>query len=143
MNSLSMPRRRARGGFTLIELVVVIVILAILAAIVVPRFFGRAEEAKQKAWKTQFSSFESVISLYNADTGHFPPSLDALVNDPGEPAGKWKGPYLKQIPRDPWDGEYSYKLPGTPPNDYDIICTGPDGKQQWVNGFLPGDDGKK
>jgi MSHA pilin protein MshA len=41
--------RRQQGGFTLIELVMVIVILGILAATAIPRFFDLTGEAQQAA----------------------------------------------------------------------------------------------
>ncbi len=129
MNTLSMPRRRARGGFTLIELVVVIVILAILAAVIVPRFFGRTEDAKISNAITTIKTLDDSIGMFNADTGGFPSSLDALINNPQ--AKGWNGPYLKNqssVPMDPWGHAYTYKHPGDNGRDYDIMSQGPDGQ---------------
>ena len=42
-------KRNKEGGFTLIEMLVVVVIIATLAAMIVPRFAGRTEEAKASA----------------------------------------------------------------------------------------------
>ena len=133
------PRRRALRGFTLIELIVVIVILAILAAVVVPRFFGRTEEAKQAKVSTDFQALKTAIGLYKTDTGDFPQTLDALIHDPAVKG--WKGPYLDnmdKVPADPWDQPYKYVAPGSNGHDYDIITDGPDGKHQFVNGVLAG-----
>ncbi len=137
MYALSTPRRRARGGFTLIELVVVIVILAILAAVIVPRFFGRTEDAKVSNAITTVKTLDQAIDMFNADTGGFPASLEDLINRPSELKG-WNGPYLKNqtnVPLDPWGHPYAYKHPGDNGRDYDIASAGPDDKnapiQSW------------
>ncbi len=136
MNAVSLPRRRVRSGFTLIELVVVIVILAILAAVIVPRFFGRTEDAKVSNAITTVKTLDSAIDMYNADTSSFPPNLEALINNPQVKG--WNGPYLKNqtnVPLDPWGHTYVYKHPGDGNRDYDIASAGPDDKnapiQSW------------
>lgn len=42
-------KRRAKGGFTLVELIVVLVILAILAALLIPALTGYIDKAKEKS----------------------------------------------------------------------------------------------
>lgn len=121
---------RNRSGFTLIELLVVIVILGILAAVIVPRFMGKTEQAKVGAAQTQIASFKTALELYNADTGSYPPTLEGLFQNPGN-VQNWKGPYLKDIqtvPPDPWNNPYIYTTPGQHSPDYDIISAGPDGQ---------------
>src|SRR3989440_12891040 len=92
-------RIRAQRGFTLIELLVVLVILALLAGIVLPRFLGKSEEAKQGTARTQIATFKTALQTYQLDNGD-PPStqqgLEALVVEPtSSPRPRnWKGPYL-------------------------------------------------
>jgi len=118
-------------GFTLIELLLVLVILGILAAIVVPKFAGRTEQARQTAAKTQISSFGTALDAFEVDNGYYPKGkggLQDLVQAPRD-AQNWKGPYLKDIPKDPWNNEYIYEFPGRHnANTYDLSSAGPDGK---------------
>lgn len=121
--------RRGAQGFTLIELLVVIIILAILAAVVIPRVVGRADDAKNASAIANINSFSSTLDTYKADTGQYPADLNALVSNPGVKG--WNGPYLRnqeKIPLDPWGHPYVYKTPGDNGRDYDIISLGPDGQ---------------
>lgn len=123
-----------RRSFTLIELLLVMVILAVLAALVVPKFAGRSEDARKKAALTQVKSlFGTALDTYEADNGAYPSTaqgLDALSNAPtSAPQPKnWQGPYLKgNVPNDPWGKPYIYRSPGTQnKNGYDLFSAGPD-----------------
>ena len=48
MIALQQKRRSKKGGFTLVELIVVLVILAILAALLIPALTGYIDRARQK-----------------------------------------------------------------------------------------------
>jgi len=117
-------------AFTLVEMLLVLVILAVLAAIVIPKFSGRSQQAKETAAKSQISSIELALDAYEVDTGSYPQgSLDALLEQPGN-VQNWKGPYLKKgVPPDPWGNAYAYTFPGKRnANGYDLMSMGPDGR---------------
>ncbi len=119
---------KKKNGFTLIELLIVVVILGVLAGLTVPRLAGRTEKAKLKAAKSDITGGISLaLDLYESDTGHYPDSLEKLVEDA---APNWDGPYIKSgIPKDPWGGSYIYKYPGVKnKRGYDLSTAGPDGK---------------
>lgn len=123
------PRRHS--AFTLIELLLVLVILGILAAIVVPKFAGRTEQARLTAAATQISSFGTALDAYEVDNGYYPKGKAGLLDLVQQPrdAQNWKGPYLKEVPKDPWGNEYVYECPGRQnATSYDLISGGPDGK---------------
>lgn len=137
-NSLPRPclARRAElaavRGFTLIELLLVLVILAALAAIVVPKFTKRSEQAKNTAAATDISNIGVALDAFEVDCGRYPTGeegLRALVEPPGNANG-WRGPYLKKgMPKDPWGSPYIYRYPGQhSPNSYDMHSFGPDGQ---------------
>ena len=130
MITTQLLKKRRAQAFTLVELLLVLVILATLAAIVIPKFAGRSEQAKVTSAKTQISSFETALDAFETDNGYYPKSgdLDALVNAPAN-ASNWHGPYLKSIPVDPWGNAYTYDYPGKHnPNGYDLLTNGPDGR---------------
>jgi general secretion pathway protein G len=126
-------RARTRAaGFTLIELLLVLVILGVLAAIVVPKFSGRTEQARRTAAVSQISTFGTALDAYEVDMGSYPQGrsgLNALLQQPREGTG-WRGPYLqKEIPLDPWGNAYIYESPGKHnPSGYDLSSPGPDGR---------------
>src|SRR5882724_1807678 len=107
-------RHRQSSAFTLIELLLVMMILAILAAVVVPKFTGRIEETRINAAKTQISNLKSALQTFELDNGRFPTteeSLNALATNPGN-LTNWHG-YLtdNKLPADPWTHNYVYRCP--------------------------------
>ncbi len=125
-------RRAPMHGFTLIELLLVLVILATLAAVVVPKFTKRSEQARITAARTDISRLELSLDLFEIDTGRYPTTqegLKALVEEPPNVRG-WHEGYLKRsVPKDPWGNLYVYRCPGQHnTNGYDLHSYGPDGK---------------
>ncbi len=129
-------RKWDKKGFTFIEIMTVVIILGILVAIVAPRFFGRADQARITAAKADIeTNLSTALEMYQLDNRHFPSTdqgLRALMDKPsGAPdTPNWNGPYLKRkkLPKDPWGKDYVYVSPGVHnTKEYDLSSLGPDG----------------
>jgi general secretion pathway protein G len=124
--------KKKQGGFTLLELLVVVVIIGLLASYVGPKYFGQIGKSKTQTAKAQIEAFDQALEQYRIDVGHYPTTAQGLaallVGPNGE--GLWHGPYLKKaIPPDPWGNAYVYTSPGSDPtHEFEIISYGKDGK---------------
>ena len=89
---LAAPKRRRReGGFTLVELLIVISLISILAAMGLVQYKNSVVSAKESTLKTDLFRMRDAIDQYYADKTKYPSSLDSLVSEG----------YLRKIPEDP------------------------------------------
>ena len=121
-----------RGGFTLVEMLVVLGILGLIVGLVGPRVLNYLADSKLKAAQIQMENLASAVDLYYLDNGRYPSTeegLAALVRRPST-ASAWNGPYLKTngVPKDPWGHDYLYRTPGQNAA-YDIGSLGPEGRE--------------
>ena len=131
--TLRVARGVLNSGFTLIELLLVLVILTALAAVVVPKFTKRSEQARVTAARTDIANLEVALDAFDIDTARHPTTeegLRALVENPGGLRG-WTTAYIKRgVPNDPWGNPYVYRCPGRHNTDgYDLHSFGPDGQE--------------
>ncbi len=123
------PRDNPRG-FTLIEIMIVIAIIGILAAIAIPNYLSYREKSKCGRALLELRSIETSLLVWAVDTGMWPhkrpvgdvsgnevwdlnsPSAGLVATNGGYPG--WNGPYLANVPRDPWGNNYFFD------NDYNI-----------------------
>jgi len=59
-------------GFTLVELIVVIAIIGILAAIMMPKFFGFTDDARKSAALSEAKSIRTLCESYYGQYGVWP-----------------------------------------------------------------------
>lgn len=119
--------RATQSGFTLIEIIVVVVLIGGIVAFAASRILGGGDRAKVRLAQAQIQTLADKVQEYQNDTGTLPPTLDALVNQPGDALG-WLGPYAKPGDlNDPWMHPLQYKVPGDG-RPFDLISYGADGQ---------------
>ena len=123
---------RRQGGFSLVEILVVLVILGLLVSVVAPTVLNQADDARIKKVYADFANIETALKLYKLDNFVYPSSeqgLEALVTastlDP-EPRNFKQGGYLDRVPVDPWGRTYLYLSPGEN-GEFDLYSLGADG----------------
>lgn len=97
---------KAKGGFTLVEILIIVVILGILAAIVIPQFTEASTEAKTSRLCTDLQTMRSQIELYKIQHNDDLPGaggatfIEAMTGqtDVTGAVGTDYGPYVKKIP---------------------------------------------
>jgi general secretion pathway protein G len=122
--------RRGCGGFTLLELLVVIVIIGLLAGYVGPRYFSQVGKSEIQVARAQIDALEKALDQYRLDTHRYPSAEEGLSVLTAKPTSvaNWNGPYLKKsVPNDPWGQPYVYRTPGQR-GEFDLISYGRDGK---------------
>ncbi|MEA2733721.1 MAG: ral secretion pathway protein [Humisphaera sp.] len=129
---MTVVRRTRKGGFTLVEILIVVIILGILAAIVIPQFTSASQDARRNSLTSQLQTLRSQLELYKLQ------HLDALPTDLVGSAPAWTqltnktndrgttgtgsdypfGPYLQADPKNPLNGSSTVKViaadPATP-----------------------------
>jgi general secretion pathway protein G len=103
------------GGFTLIEMLVVMTLIALLLTLAVPRYFGSLDSGKLTVQRQNAATIRDAIDKFSADIGRYPESLDELVTRH----------YLRKIPVDPVSEEPTWTVIAPPDptqgNVYDVL----------------------
>lgn len=125
LHPLRPSRRAAQGGFSLIEIILVVVLMGGIVAFAATRILGGGDRARVNLAKAQVQTLAEKVQQYEMDTGTLPQTLDALVTSPGNASG-WLGPYAKPAElNDPWNTPFEYRVPGAS-QPFEIVSYGAD-----------------
>jgi len=114
---------KAKRGFTLVEILIVVVILGILAAIVIPQFTEASTEAKTSSLCTDLQTMRSQIELYKIqhndelpgapDGATFVGDLTGKTDIAGAVAAGPYGPYIQKMPTNQFNNLDTVDIDGT------------------------------
>jgi general secretion pathway protein G len=124
MTSRVRNRTIGKSGFTLIEVLVGVLIIGVLMAFVLPNISKARTDAYQKKAEVELEMISTAILKMAWDTGQWPnaePRNDiadvevwnmnvtsaGLIGEDTD-FSNWKGPYLPEIPLDPWGNPYFF-----------------------------------
>lgn len=96
----SMRHGERKGGFTLVELLLVLLLVALLASLAAPTVIESIGRARESTLREDLHVLRKALDDYHADHGRYPVQLDDLVDKR----------YLRRIPPDPMTGEKTWQV---------------------------------
>ncbi len=126
---------KSRRAFTLMEVLLAIAMISLLAFIVVINVDKTMTSSQEKITESFVNnSLATPLMSYKLAIGRYPSTeegLNALLNAPESAGDRWKGPYVRSLPLDPWGNPYQYRYPAQKSKDgYDVWSMGPDGQNE-------------
>jgi len=122
---------QCQAGFTLMEILLVMALLGGLVVLVLPRIGDVLNTGQEDTVKIYVSdTMKASLFRYRIDNGRFPSTEEGLQALLTELTGakNWRGPYVDELPSDPWGNGYQYSYPGQNNTDsYDLYSFGVDG----------------
>ena len=137
------PNRRAKEGFTLMEMILVLAIIGVLVSLGIFAMKNVIIDAEHGKAAADIRTLETNIVRYRTMAGVIPSQaqgLEALAKKPtGNPAPKsWYKLTDESTLTDPWGHPYQYRNPGKKnPGGYDVYSMGPDGKDGTEDDVYP------
>jgi len=116
---MNRTRRHHRGGFSLLELMLVLAIIGVLTAIAAVSITGQGERAKRKATYASMEVIRHALDQYHLEKSAFPTDLTILQS------GGWLDKTRPLV--DGWQHQFLYQTPGSNGHEYDLFSMGSNG----------------
>lgn len=126
---------RARRGFTLIEVMIVIAIVLALTGLIGVAVFSRRDDAKKDTAKIELNTLKNAMNLFRTDFDRWPTDQEGVkvlwdksALDGEADQTKWKGYLTEAKPKDMWGSEWQYRQKSEHGDEskYDLWSFGPD-----------------
>ena len=126
-SSASLKNRKSKQlGMTLLEIMIVLAIIGSLMAFLIPQVTARMNKAKIGQTKIAIGQIVQALNNFQIDCGKYPASLEFLTKADPDCANWGPDPYMKKVPKDAWQHDFSYEITGT---DYRVKSPGYNGKE--------------
>ena len=102
-------KEKKQPGFTLWEVLLVLFLMGVLLTTVTPHFGSAAQQVRVRVNLANMEKIEGAAQLYRIDVGTYPLYVSDLVRPPLAASG-WRGPYLGEIPTNPFNSAQGYLI---------------------------------
>ena len=100
---MKLAKLKAKDGFTLVEIMIVVAIIGLLAVIAIPSFFKNREVAQKNTCISNLRVLDTAKQLWGMETGK------GDDDEPDESDLVGFGLYLKKMPVCPASGQYLFE----------------------------------
>jgi general secretion pathway protein G len=126
--------RRAKPGFTMVELMAMLIIIGLLATLVVMKVATKIDQARVTTTKANLKALHAAVNQFKMDTSRFPTEeegLRALIEQPSDVQNWEPGGYLEttDVAKDGWGREFVYQLHPEGNSQFVIVSYGADGEE--------------
>lgn len=115
-------QRRARRGFSLLELTLVILIIGVLMGVAAVAFAPALLRGRTTGTKASMTTIKRAILEYQGVNNQYPSQLADLAPN-----------YIESVSLDGWDNAFYYAVPGQNGQPFDLISAGEDGDYSTLN----------
>lgn len=126
---------RERGGFTIIEVLIVLAIIVALTGLIGVAVFSRRDDAKKDTARIELNTIKNALKLFQMDFDRWPTDQEGIkvlwdktALDSEADATRWKKYLTEPLPRDKWGSEWGYRQKSERGDEsmFDLWSFGPD-----------------